>query len=97
MTCSCENGEYLANCIDDFALMCDSIVNAADSITTNGSVKVMNSIPTNFRNKKVRFKMDCWILSTVLLLVILLFLITIICYHYTEHRPKQKTIGTLTI
>ena len=46
-------------------------------------------------NKKVRHKIDFYILHTVSLLIILL-IIAIICYHYANHRSKQKNIGTLT-
>ena len=35
--------------------------------------------------------MDFCILHTVLLVMILLFIIDIICYHYAKHRSKQKT------
>ena len=41
-------------------------------------------------NKKVRYKMDCYILQKVLLVIILLFIIAIICYHYAKHRLKLK-------
>ena len=46
-------------------------------------------------NKKVRYKIDFYILHTVLLLIILL-ITAIICYHYANHRSKQKNIVTLT-
>ena len=35
------------------------------------------------------YKMDCYIMDTVLLVVLLKFKITIICYHYLKHRSKQ--------
>ena len=37
-------------------------------------------------DKKVRYKMDCYILRTILLVIILLFIINIIYYHYVKHR-----------
>ena len=40
---------------------------------------------------------DCFIMHTVLLVIISLLLITIICYHYGKHGSKQKVIDTLTI
>ena len=43
-----------------------------------------------FQNKKVRYKMDCYILHTVLLVIILLFIFAIICYHHAKHRSKLK-------
>ena len=41
--------------------------------------------------KKVRYNMNCHILRMVLLMVALLFTVAIVCYHYTKHRPTQKS------
>ena len=41
--------------------------------------------------------MDCHILHTLLLVILLLLTIAIICHHYTKHRSKQKRIGALTM
>ena len=60
------------------------------------STNVM-STASNFHKKKVRYKIDCYILQVVLLVVILLFIVTSICYNYGRHRSKLKIIGTLTI
>ena len=38
------------------------------------------------------FKVDCYILNAVLLVIILLFIIPIICYHYAKHRSNRKNI-----
>ena len=82
-TCSCENVEYLTSTIDSSAIMCDEII--------NGSANVMSTASSNF-HKKVRYKMDCYILHTVLLVIILLLIIAIICYHYVRHMSKLKNI-----
>ena len=62
------------------------------------STKMTNTITTNMsincHSKKVRYKIDCYILKTV---IILLFIITIIYCHYAKHRSKQKGIDALTI
>ena len=34
--------------------------------------------------------MDCCILHTVWLVIILLFAIAVICYHYAKHKTKQR-------
>ena len=34
--------------------------------------------------------MDCYILHTALLVIILLFIFAIICHHYSKQRSKQK-------
>ena len=44
----------------------------------------------NSDDKKIRYKMDCYILHTFLLAIILLFIIAIICYHYAKHWSKLK-------
>ena len=62
------------------------------------STKITNTIATNVtkncHSKKAR---DCYILHTLLLVIILRLIITIICYHYAKHRPKQKSTDALTI
>ena len=59
----------------------DEIINAADKLSINVSAIIIRTISTNFQNKKGRYKMDCYILHTVLLLIILLFIIAIVFYH----------------
>ena len=71
-------------------MLCDEIISAADSVLTNGSAIAMSTVPITFYNKKVRYKMNCCILRTVLVVVILLFLIAIICYQCTKQSSKQK-------
>ena len=58
------------------------------TITIATNVWITASI--NCHHKKVR---DCYILHTVLLAIILLFMITIICYYYA----KQKGINAITV
>ena len=48
-------------------------------------------------DKKVRYKMNCYVFHAVLLAIILLFIIAIICYHYTKQRAQQKNTGAQTI
>ena len=59
--------------------------------------KITNTIATNMSinsdDKKVRYKINCYILHTVLLAIILLLIITIVCYHYAKHTSKQKGIN----
>ena len=85
--------------------MCDEIINVTDSLSTN----VKNTITTNITNtistnvtiivsinsndKKVRYKMNCYILYMFQLVIILLLIIAIICHRYI----RQKHIGALTI
>ena len=66
--CSCENVEYLAIAIDDSVIMCDEIINVVGSVSTNISANVMSAVSTNF-HKKVRYKMDCYILHPISLVM----------------------------
>ena len=104
-TCSCENSKYLASTIDNSVITCDEIIIAAGSVPTNVPTIVMSTVSTNVtrtasinvHNKKVRYKMNCYILYMVLLVVILLLIITVIGYHYAKNKSRQKNIGPLTM
>ena len=45
-TCICENGVYLKNIAASSIVVCDEILNATDTVSTN----VTNNIPTNMTN-----------------------------------------------
>ena len=72
---------------------------------SNVSTNVTNAIPTNVKSamstnsddKKVGYKMVCYILYTILLVIILLFIIALNCYHCTKDKSKQKLINAWTI
>ena len=97
-TCQCEcknylsskkKSKYLKSIADAPVTEFDDIVIVVDKVST----KKTNTIATNFtsiasincHSKKVR---DCYILHTVLLVIILLLMITItiICYHYAKQE-----------
>ena len=59
-------------------------------ISTNVVNTTSTNVSTNSDGKKVRYRMDCYILHRVLLMIILLFIIAIICYHYGKHRSKLR-------
>ena len=79
----------------------DEIITVMDIVLT----KMTNAITANdtinasitCHSEKVRCKIDCQSLHTILLEIILILIITIICYHYEKHRSKQKGIDTLKI
>ena len=56
---------------------------------------VATNVWINSDGKKVRYKIYCFILNKVLLMIILLLISTIICYHYAKHKSKQKNIDAL--
>ena len=60
-----------------------------NTIATNASI--------NYHTKKVRYKIDCYIMHTVLLAIILLLIITVICYYCAKLRSKRKGINALTL
>ena len=52
-------------------------------MTNTISTIVTSTVPIHF-DKKVRYSIDCYILHTVLLVIVLLFIIAVICYHYAK-------------
>ena len=93
-TCTCENSKYLKSIANTSVIKCDKIITVLDivatKITDTTARNVTSTALINCHSKKVK---DCYILHTVLFLIILLLIITIVCYHY----PKQKCITMLTI
>ena len=62
------------------------------NVTSIMSTNVTSTILTSSNDKKVRYKMGCYILHTVLLVIIFLFTIAIICCHYAKYKSEQKGI-----
>ena len=74
----CENGKYLESIADTSVIVYDEIINATDGVSTN----MTNATPTNMTNtnlinvmstmcqythdKNARYKMDCYVLHTIL-------------------------------
>ena len=81
-TCICENRKYLKSVADTLVVECDKIVIVIDNLlakkTNTIATNVTSSTSINWHSKKVR---DCYISHSVLLTIILLLIITIICYH----------------
>ena len=64
----------------------------------NAVLSCLGNVSKDFNDKKVRYKMDSYIFHTVLLVIIPLFIITIVCYHYAKHKAKlKKHIAVLKI
>ena len=100
-TCICENSKFLKIMImknsDTSVIACHEIIHGMDIVSTKMTNTIATIVSKIYHNKKVRYKIDCYILHTVLLVVILLLIITIISYHYVKHSPKEKGIDALTI
>ena len=60
------------------------VMNVMDIVSTEMTNTIATNVSTNSDGKKVRYKMDCYILHTVLLVITLSMKITIICYHYAK-------------
>ena len=76
--CVCENGRHLKSVADDSLVTCDEIMNSTGSVSTN-----VTTVLKKFHNKKVRCKIG---------LIILLFIIAIICFHYAKHKSKTNVL-----
>ena len=81
--------------------MCNEIISITDNKSTNVTntvlTNVMSTVSVSSDDKKVRYKMNSYILHTFLLVNLLLLIIAIICDHYIKYSSKQKHIDTLTI
>ena len=89
-TCICEKSKYLESAVDTAVIAFDEIISVMDIVSTKKRNTIATNVPINCHSKKVRHKLDFYILLTVLLVIILLLIITIICYHYDKHRSKLK-------
>ena len=85
----------LVRIVSDTSVMitCDEIISVMDIVSTKMTNTIATDVSINSNDKKVR---SCYILHTVLLVIILLLIMTTICYHYVKHRSKQKSIDELT-
>ena len=63
--------------------MFDEIINVTDSLSTN----VASNVSINLFNKNVTYKMGCYILHAVLLVIMSLFITSITCSH-----DEQKNV-----
>ena len=68
----------------------DEVIYVTTIVSTNMTNTISANVSTNSNGKKVRYKMDCYIFHTVLIVIILLFIIAIICYRYAKHSSKLK-------
>ena len=82
-------------------IACNEVISVIDIVSTKKantiSTNVTRIVSINCYSKKVRNNIDFCILHTALLMILLLLIITIICYHYVKHRSKQKGIDALTM
>ena len=71
-TCTCKNGRYAENIIDNSVITCDEVIettkiNLAKTVPSK-------SIPTNFKEKKVICKMEHYYILLSFLLITMTFI-----------------------
>ena len=93
-TCIFDN-KYLKSIVDTSVIACDGFI--LEIVSTIMTKTVATDVLINWHSEKARYKTDYYILGTYLSAIILILIITIICYHYAKHRSKQKGIDALTI
>ena len=77
-TCIPKMSAYLESIGDDSEIICDEIVNVANTVSINSDKKI------------ARYKMSCCILHMVLLVNILLFIIVSICFYCRKEIKRKK-------
>ena len=104
--CKCNSTTYISNqiwnnktcqnkcksIVNTAVITFDEILSAIHIVSRKKTNNIAKNLTKNYQSKKVRHKIDCYILHTVLLSIILLLIIITICYHYA----KQKDINVLT-
>ena len=85
-TCICKNSKYLKSVSVTSVIECDEIVIVMDIVLTRRTNTIARNVKStalvNYDSKKVR---DCYILHTVLLVIMILLIITI-CYYYEKQK-----------
>ena len=79
----------VASITEDSLIIWDEFISedsVLTNVSTNLSTNVTSNVSINVFNKKVKYKMGSYVLHAVLLMTI--FIIAVICYHYAKHRSK---------
>ena len=83
----CENSKDLKSIAETSVIKCDKVLTVMDIVSTKKTNTIATNVTStaskNCHSKKVR---DCYILRIVLLMMKLLLIITIICYHYVKRK-----------
>ena len=89
VTCSCQNGKYLANIMDDAAITWDEIIDADAKAKSND--EETKTFPTNFNEESITYKTQNFYILLAFLLISIALLITVSIYCYLiKHQAKQK-------
>ena len=88
-TCICESSKYLKIISDNSKFLCEEIISVMDIVSTKMTGTIATNLSINSDDLKVRYKTDCYILDTVLLVIILPLITTIIYYHCVKYSSKE--------
>ena len=64
--CICENSKNLKGISDTSIITCNEIIYVMDIVSTKMTNTIATNVSITCHNKKVRYKIDCYILDTVL-------------------------------
>ena len=70
---------------------CDEIISVMDTVSTKMTNTITANVSMNCRTKK-KYKTHCYVFYAVSLAIILLLIITIICYYFAKQVKKQKSL-----
>ena len=63
-TCICENSKYVKSIADTSVIMCDEIISVMDIVSKKMTNTIATNVSINCHTKKVRYKIDCYILHS---------------------------------
>ena len=86
VTCSCDNGNYLASIIDGPRITCDEVIDAVAK-SYNEETKW---IPINFNEKNITYKTKNFYILLAFLLITMILLIPVIYCYLIKYKAKQK-------
>ena len=82
-----DNSKYSESIVDTSVTKCDEIIIVMDNVSTKKTITIATNVTCtgsiNCYSKKVR---DCYIFRTGFLVILLLLIITIVCYHYAKQK-----------
>ena len=73
-------------------IACDEITSVMDIQSTKKTNTIATNVSINCYSGKVRYRIDCCVLHMILLAIIVLLIITIICYDYAKRWSKLTNI-----
>ena len=100
-SCICKNIRFLKNIFDDSVIFCNDIINVANIVLTNmtdtTSTNALSTVTINCNNKKVKRKVDCYVLYMhIFTSNNVLLMIANIWYHYAITGQNKKYWHTNT-